>query len=93
MNVKCPNCSKELPHSDLNEGWCGACGKEIPLFAYHGAGLKGPERHVLSRVQVAAPAAVTAPTSDRDDGPTIWQLAMIGVAVISIALVIVFSLA
>jgi len=91
MNIKCPNCSEELPHSDLTEGWCGACGKEIPLFAYHGAGLRGPERHVLTKAEVAVPAVVAA-TSDRDDGPSIWQLTIIGVVVASIAVAIVYSL-
>ena len=92
MNIKCPNCSNELPYADLNEGWCDTCGKEIPLFAYHGAGLKGPERHVLSRVQVAVPAMV-AETSERNDGPQVWQLAVIGVIVAAIAVAIVVSLA
>ena len=92
MNIKCPNCSTELPHADLNDGWCNACGKEIPLFAYHGAGLKGPERHVLSRVEVAAPIAVAA-ANDHDDSPPGWQLAIIGIVVASIAVAIVVALA
>jgi hypothetical protein len=92
MNVKCPNCSQELPHSELNDGWCGSCGKEIPLFAYHGAGLKGPERHVLTGIKVAVPSPAAVQT-DRDDGPPRWQMAIIGFVVLSIAAIIVYSLA
>jgi hypothetical protein len=92
INVKCANCSRELPQGDLKEGWCGSCGKEIPMFVYHGAGLKGPERHVLSRAEVSTTPAVAAEI-DRDDNPPVWKLAIIGLVVLSIAAAIVYSLA
>ncbi len=30
MNTNCPFCSAALPSSDLEAGWCDACGKKLP---------------------------------------------------------------
>src|ERR1043165_760962 len=31
--IKCPNCDFQLGAKELAEGWCEACGKQIPLYA------------------------------------------------------------
>ena len=86
-DVKCPNCSNALVHRELNEGWCNSCGKEVPMFVYHQAGLKGPKGHALPQAQVlAAPAGL-----DPDEALPIWQLAVIGAIVIGIAVAIVLA--
>ena len=74
-DVKCPNCSNALPNHELNEGWCDSCGKQIPMFVYHNAGLKGPESHVLQKTAVAVPATVVV-GSDPDDAIPPWKLAL-----------------
>jgi len=88
-DVKCSSCSAYLSSSELHDGWCGTCGKQVPMFVYHQAGLKGPIEHALPRVKTAA--APTAVVGTEEDSPPVWQLALIGLAVIGIAAVIVFA--
>ncbi|MCE9534245.1 MAG: hypothetical protein K8T89_24460 [Planctomycetes bacterium] len=88
--IKCPSCDVLLPSGDLRDGWCGACGKKVPMFVYHQAHLSGPKETGLPSAVREAPPVVAQ--LDPEEKPPIWQIACIGVAVIGIAIVIVRAL-
>jgi hypothetical protein len=93
-DVKCASCGAVLAHRELDEGWCDGCGKAIPLFVYHQNGLKGPKGHALPQdvprpaTRSAAPSAVMDP----EEKIPLWQVAVIAVFLIGIAVVIVRAL-
>ncbi len=88
--VKCPHCSRDLAGQELNDGWCDSCGKQLPTFVYHEAGLKGPKGHALPQ-EVASPIRTPA-TLDPEEQLPLWQLAGIGLTVLVIAAVIMYAL-
>ncbi len=87
-DVKCASCATALSTNDLHDGWCGSCGQRVPMFVYHQAGLKGPKEKALPRAK-SAPAMSNA--MDPEERPPVWQLTLIGLAVLGLAAVIVLS--
>lgn len=85
-DAKCPSCSAVLNQRELNEGWCNGCGKRVPMHVYHSAGLKGPKEHALP-ASAHAPLPMTM-AMDPEEKLPIWQLALIGAAILAIAAVI-----
>jgi hypothetical protein len=87
-DVKCSSCSAALSANELHDGWCNSCGQRVPAFVYHQAGLKGPKEKALPRVKT-----VVAPSNamDPEERPPVWQLTLIGLAIVGIAAVIVWS--
>lgn len=52
--VGCPHCGHMLSPEEVADGWCGACGKEIPEFALRKARAKrepGAARKALAKQQ------------------------------------------
>jgi len=86
--IKCPICDKELPSRELQEGWCGSCGKKVPNFVYHQAHLSGPTETALpSRArQVSTPIVL-----DPDEQAPLWQFALIGLGALALGAVIVWQ--
>ncbi len=89
-NARCGSCSADLSVGELDDGWCSACGKAIAGFVYREAGLKGRKEKALPRAQKTA-TRLEAPSADPDDAPAKWQLALIGAAMVGIAVVIVLA--
>lgn len=83
--VKCPSCDVVLPDAELDDGWCDACGKKIPQFIYEKAGMEAPSERTLSRMHWDKP--MEGP-QEKESLP-IWQLSVIGVFVLALAVVIV----
>lgn len=52
--VGCPHCGHVFAPEEVTEGWCGACGKQIPEFALRKARAKrgpGAARKALAKQQ------------------------------------------
>jgi hypothetical protein len=89
IDVKCAECSAVLTSRELREGWCDSCGTRVPMFVYHQAGLNAPREKVLMRAQ-AAPVVVEE--LGPEEKPALWQLGLIGLAIVVVAVVIVLAL-
>ncbi len=86
--IKCPVCNADLPNRELQEGWCGSCGKKVPMFVYHQARMHGPKESALP----AGARQVSIPiTLDPDEQAPIWQFALIGLGVIALGVVIAWQ--
>ena len=88
-DIKCPNCSAPLPKRELDDGWCETCGKSLPTFVYHQAGLKGPKGHAIPAGNVATASLPVSAGLDPEDRIAPWKLVLLGLAVAAIAFFIV----
>ncbi len=83
--IKCPSCDVVLPDQELDDGWCESCGKKIPQFIYEEAGLESRAERSLTKLHWDKPAEGP---QEKESLP-IWQLSLIGVCVLALAVVIV----
>ena len=90
-DIKCPYCSAALPRRELDDGWCETCGKSLPTFVYHQAGLKGPKGYALPAGSVATAPLPVPVGLDPEDRIAPWKLVLLGLFVVVIVFFIVRS--
>ncbi len=48
--MNCLNCGVTIPTTEIAAGWCEACGKKIPIYAFKEAGIEIPLQEMPSKV-------------------------------------------